>query len=141
MSIDQNKTIVRRYLEEAVSQGNISAMERYVSPDIVFTSPYTPQPIHGIEGFKQMIGLLHTAFPDLKIHEEDALCEGNTVATRWFATGTHRGDFMGHKPSGRQFKISGQSIYRIKDGKIVEGWVNDDSLGMLQQLGIIPIPS
>jgi predicted ester cyclase len=50
-------------------------------------------------------------FPDLKIHEEDALGDGETVATRWFATGTHQGDFMGHAPSGRQFKISGQSIY------------------------------
>lgn len=141
MTVEQNKTIVRRYLEEVVSQGNVSAMERYVSADIIFTSPYTPAPIHGIEGFKQMIGMLHTAFPDLKIREEDALGEGNTVATRWFATGTHQGDFMGQKPSGRQFKISGQSIYVIKDGKIVEGWVNDDSLGMLQQLGIIPMPS
>jgi len=141
MSVEQNRTIVRRYLEEAVSKGSMSAIETYVSRDIVFTSPYTPQPINGIEGFKQMIGMLHAAFPDLKIHEEDALCEGNTVATRWFATGTHRGDFMGHKPSGRQFKISGQSIYRIKDRKIVEGWVNDDSLGILQQLGIIPVPS
>jgi len=76
MSIDQNKTIVRRYLEEAVSQGNISAMERYVSPDIVFTSPYTPQPIHGIEGFKQMIGMLHTAFPDLEPIRITLLPEG-----------------------------------------------------------------
>ncbi len=141
MSVEQNKTVVRRYLEEAVSKGSVSAIETCVSPHIVFTSPYTPEPINGIEGFKQMIGMLHTAFPDLKIHEEDSLAEGNTVATRWFATGTHQGDFMGQKPSGKQFKISGMSIYRIKDGKIVEGWVNDDSLGMLQQLGILPVLS
>ncbi|RIK39586.1 MAG: ester cyclase [Chloroflexi bacterium] len=141
MSVEQNKSIVRRYLEEAVSQGNMSAIEAYVSPHLVFTSPYTPEPINGIEGFKQMIGMLHTAFPDLKIHEEAALGEEDMVATRWFATGTHRGDFMGHKPSGRQFKISGQSIYRVQDGKIVEGWVNDDSLGMLQQLAIIRMPA
>lgn len=141
MSVEQNKSIVRRYLDEAVSKGDVSAIETYVASGIVFTSPYTPEPIKGIEGFKQMIAMLHTAFPDLQIHEEDALGEGNTVATRWFATGTHQGDFMGHRPSGRHYKISGQSIYRLSEGKIVEGWVNDDSLGMLQQLGILSMPS
>lgn len=138
MYLEQNKTIVRRYLEEAVSTDNMSAIDTYISPDIVFTSPYTPEPIHGIEGFKQMIGMLHTAFPDLTIHEEAILAEGDTVATRWVATGSQQGEFMGSPPSGKRFKISGQSIYRIRNGKITEGWVNDDSLGMLQQLGMIP---
>ena len=93
----------------------------------------------GSNGFKQMISTLHDAFPDLTIHEEAILAEGDTVATRWVATGTQEGDFIGSPPSGRRFKISGQSIYRVRDGKIVEGWVNDDSLGMLQQLGMIPM--
>lgn len=138
MSTEQNKAIVRHYLQEAVSQGSMSAIEKYVSPGVVFASPYTPEPIQGIEGFKQMIGMLHTAFPDLNIQEEGAIAEGDAVSTRWSATGTHQGDFMGSKPSGRRFRISGQSIYTVKDGKITEGWVNDDSLGMLQQLGLIP---
>lgn len=63
------------------------------------------------------------------------------MASRWTATGTHRGDFMGHPASGRQFSISGISIYRLRDGKIAEGWVNDDSLGMLQQLGLLVVPA
>jgi steroid delta-isomerase-like uncharacterized protein len=139
--IDQSKSIVRRYLDQAVSQGSASAMDDLVSPQVVFSSPYTPEPIRGIEGFKQMIGMLHQAFPDLKIHEAETLAEGEMVASRWTATGTHRGDFMGHAPSGRQFSISGISIYRVKDGKIAEGWVNDDSVGMLQQLGLLGVPA
>jgi len=138
-TVEHNKTLVRRYLEEAVSRGGVAAIDTFVSPNVIFTSPYTPAPIHGIEGFKQMIGMLQTAFPDLQIHEEAVLAEGDTVASRWYATGTHQGEFMGHPPSGKLFHISGMSIYRIKDEKIVEGWVNDDSLGMLQQLGIIPM--
>ena len=135
--IDQNKSIVHRYLEQAVSQGSGSAIDDLVSAQVVFSSPYTPEPIRGIEGFKQMIGMLHGAFPDLKIHEAQTLAEGDTVASRWTATGTHRGEFMGHPPSGRQFSISGISIYRVEGGKIAEGWVNDDSLGMLRQLGLL----
>ncbi len=137
---EQNKTLVRRYLDEVVSQGNLAKADEFVGQDLIFTSPYTPEPIHGIEGFKQMIGMLHVAFPDLRITEEAVIAEGDVVASRWFATGTHQGEFMGAGPSGRQFKISGMSIYRIAEGKIVEGWVNDDSLRMLQQLGLLPVP-
>lgn len=134
------KTIVQRYLKEAVSGGHVAAIEAYVSPQIVFTSPYTPQPVQGLEGFKQMIGMLNSAFLDFKVEEEEAIAEGDTVATRWVASGTHTGgDFLGHPPSGRSFRISGMSLYRVQDGKIVAGWVNDDSLGMLQQLGLLPV--
>jgi steroid delta-isomerase-like uncharacterized protein len=141
MQTQHNKTIVQRYLEEAVSRGSETAIEAYVSPDVVFTSPYTPQPIHGIAGIKQMIAGLHVAFPDLQIREEAVVEEGDIVASRWVATGTQTGDFMGNSPSGRPYKITGMSFYRVKDGKIVEGWVNDDTLGMLQQLGVIPLPA
>jgi steroid delta-isomerase-like uncharacterized protein len=137
--LDQSKSIVRRYLDQAVSQGSASAIDELVSREVVFSSPYTPEPIRGIDGFKQMIAMLHGAFPDLKIHEAQTLAEGETVASRWTATGTHRGEFMGHPPSGREFSISGISIYRVKDGKIAEGWVNDDSLGMLRQLGLLGV--
>jgi len=135
------KAIVHRYLEQAVSGGDPGTIDALVSPQVVFTSPYTPEPIRGIEGFKQMIGMLHEAFPDLRVHEAEALGEGDTVASRWTATGTHRGEFMGSPPSGRSFSITGISMYRVQGGKIAEGWVNDDSLGMLQQLGLLPAPA
>jgi steroid delta-isomerase-like uncharacterized protein len=142
MSKLEPKAIVQRYLKEGVSGGNMAALDAYVAQQIVFTSPYTPAPIHGIEAFKQMIGMLNAAFPDLKIEEEEAIAEGDTVATRWFASGTHTGsDFAGHPASGRAFRISGISLYKVQAGKIVAGWVNDDNLGMLQQLGMLPLPA
>ncbi len=138
----QPKTIVQRYLKEAVSGGNMQALDAYVSPQVVFTSPYTPEPIHGIEGFKQMIGMLNAAFPDFKVEEEEAIAEGDTVATRWFASGTHTGsEFLGHPASGCAFHIAGLSLYKVQEGKIVTGWINDDNLGMLQQLGLLPVPA
>jgi len=137
---EQNKNLVRRYLDEVVSQGKLAQAGEFVEPNLIFTSPYTPEPIHGLEGFKQMIGMLHAAFPDLRISEEAMVAEGDIVASRWYASGTHQGEFMGAPPSGKSFKITGMSFYRIADNKIVEGWVNDDSLGMLQQLGLLPAP-
>jgi steroid delta-isomerase-like uncharacterized protein len=142
MSNLEPKAIVQRYLKEGVSGGNMAVLDNYVSPQIVFTSPYTPTPIHGIEAFRQMIGMLNAAFPDLQVAEEEAIAEGDTVATRWFASGTHTGsDFAGRPASGRAFRISGLSLYKVQAGKIVAGWVNDDNLGMLQQLGILPVPT
>jgi steroid delta-isomerase-like uncharacterized protein len=134
----EDKTLVRQYLEQIVTKGDLLRAEEFLSPKLVFTSPYTPEPIYGLEGFKQMIAMLHTAFPDLQITEEQMIAEDHTVAARWVASGTHLGNFMNLPPSGRRFEITGMSFYRVEDGRIVEGWVNDDNLGMLRQLGAIP---
>jgi steroid delta-isomerase-like uncharacterized protein len=140
MSAEQNKAIVRRYFEQVVNGNDRAAAEQLVAPDLVFTSPYTPAPTRDRASFLGMIGMLHAAFPDLTLVERDAVAEGDRVATRWTVSGTHRGEFMGLPATGRRFTITGMSIYRVAGGKIVEGWVNDDSLGMLQQLGALPAP-
>lgn len=139
MSTDRNKAVVRRYLESVVSQGDFATADELVAPDVVFASPYTPEPTHGRDAFKGMIGALRAAFPDLRIDERDALAEADLVATRWIASGTHTGaPFAELPPTGRRFEITGMSIYRVVDGRIVAWWVNDDSVGMLRQLGAIP---
>lgn len=140
MSTDPRE-IVRRYLEHYVSRGDEAAADDLVAEEIVFASPYTPQPVHGLAAFKQMISGLRDAFPDLAIREEALIAEGDLVAARWVASGTHAGaPFAGLEPSGRRFEIAGMSFYRVREGKIVAGWVCDDSLGMLTQLGALPAP-
>lgn len=139
MSTELNKAAVRRYLERYVGGGDDAVADELVHADVVFASPYSPEPVHGLDAFKGMIGGLRAAFPDLAIREEDAVAEGELVAARWVATGTHTGGpFAGLEASGRRFEITGMSFYRVRDGLIVEGWVNDDSLGMLGQLGALP---
>jgi len=64
--------------------------------------------------------------------------EGETVMVRWFCRGTHKGDLNGISPTGKQITISGISIARFANGKMVEGWVNWDALGLMQQLGVVP---
>jgi steroid delta-isomerase-like uncharacterized protein len=142
MSTERNKAIVRRYLDRVVSRGDFTLAAELLAPDLVFASPYTPEPARGRPAFEAMIAGLRAAFPDLAIEEREAIAEGDLVATRWIASGRHTGAaFNGLPASGRRFEITGMSIYRVVDGRIVEGWVNDDSLSMLQQLGALPAPA
>jgi steroid delta-isomerase-like uncharacterized protein len=137
----QAKEIVRRYLSEVVSGGRLDLADALVAQDLVFASPYTPEPTRDRETFKQMIAGIHAAFPDFFLTELDVVGEGELVASRWVAGGTHTGAAFGPLPAtGRSFEITGMSIYRVRDGRIVEGWVNDDTLGMATQLGMIPAP-
>ena len=91
------------------------------------------------EGHRQFSQAMVTAFPDLDRRIEDLFADGDRVAVRWTATGTHTGDFMGIPPSGTTATSSGITIFRIADGRIVEEWGHSDMLGLLQQLGAIPV--
>jgi len=79
-----------------------------------------------------------TGFPDLALTVEFTITEEDKVAVRWTATGTHSGDFRGIPPTGKPINIAGVAIYRVAGGKIVEGWSQPDTLGLLQQIGVIP---
>ena len=78
------------------------------------------------------------AFPDAQIIIEDQLAEGDMVATRWTARGTHQGELLGVPPSGNRVEVAGMTISRAEGGKIAEEWNNYDALGLMQQIGAIP---
>ena len=107
---EQHKAHIRRYFQEIVSKGNLEAIPNFVAPDIVFWGPYTSQPIQGLQGFRELIAMLQAAFADLQISEEEMVVEGDTVATRWTVSGTHRGEFMGTGPSGEPFQFTGTAL-------------------------------
>jgi steroid delta-isomerase-like uncharacterized protein len=133
-----NKNLVLRYLERVISEGDYSTLSECVAQDVAYSSCYTFQPVRGLVAYQEMVVALRRGFPDLHITVEDCLAEDDRVAARWTANGTHTGEFMGFPPSNRKVMIKGMSMYRIADGKIVEGWLNEDSLGILQQIGLIP---
>ncbi len=134
----ENKAIVRRLLEELWNKGNLSLADEILATNYVHHDPSTPDFGRGPEGEKKRATLYRTAFPDLQLAIEDMVAEGDRVVTRWTARGTHKGDLSGIAPTAKQFTLTGVSIDRISGGKIVEGWVNWDALGMFQQLGIVP---
>jgi steroid delta-isomerase-like uncharacterized protein len=134
----QNKSIARKVFEDIQSQGNLALIDEIVASDYVGHTP--PADIHGPEGAKQYDALLREAFPDLQITVEDQIAEGDKTVTRWTFQGTHKGQFQGMPPTGKQVTMSGMTIFRVANGKIVEGWNNPDLLSMLQQLGAVPAP-
>ena len=136
---EENKAIVRRVYEQVWSKGNLDVVDELCAADFVLHDPAQPG-IRGPEGYKQIVTGNRTAFPDLQITVEDQLAEGDKVATRWTTTGTHQGEFAGIPATGKRGGVTGTTIARVVGGKIVEERSNWDTLGLLQQLGAIPVP-
>lgn len=132
-----NKTVSRRLTEEAFNQGKYDVIEEVVAPTFVNHDPATGD-TKGPEGTRELIEGYRTAFPDIKITIEEQIAEGDLVVTRWTGTGTHKGELMGIAPTGKGTTVTGVTIDKIKDGKIVESWNNWDTLGLLRQLGVVP---
>jgi steroid delta-isomerase-like uncharacterized protein len=134
-----NITVVRRLLDEAFNEGRLETVDETVASDFVGYDPALPEPIRGIAAEKDVVSGYRHAFPDLHIRIDDVIAEGDKVVTRWTARGTHRGDLWGIEPTGKEATVTGISIDRVEDGRIVEAWTNWDTLGMMQQLGVIPV--
>jgi len=137
MSEEGNKTLVRRFYEECFNQRNLALVDELCSTTHVFHNP--PTTLRGRDEFKQLLSLYITAFPDARFTVEDQIAEGDRVASRYTFRGTHQGELMGIAPTGKQVTVTGMIINRIVNGKSEEGWLNFDALGMLQQLGAVPI--
>jgi steroid delta-isomerase-like uncharacterized protein len=139
MSTEENKALVRRFVDEAQSRGNVDAIDELCSPEFVNHSAPPGVPSNR-EGIKQVTAMFRQAFPDSYFTVEDMVAEGDKVATRKTFHGTHQGEFMGISPTGHQVSIGLIDIVRIADGKVVEHLSMGDNLGMMQQLGVIPTP-
>ncbi len=134
MSTDANKDLVCRY-QEAHNTNNLAALDAIVAADLI-THSLMPGVPPGLEGGKLVHGVAVAAFPDFRADIEDLIAEGDKVVARMIFRGTHTGgEFMGIPPSGRSFAFTATAIFRIANGKIVEHWGEEDSVGWLQQLG------
>jgi len=133
MSVEKNKAILHRYVEEIWNQGKLAVIDELVAPTMIVHFPGFDT--KGLEEYRQSFTLFRTAFPDLHSTIEHVVAEGDMVATRWVNQATHKGTYMGIAPTGRQVSWTSSSIYRIVDGKVAESWSDMDSLGLLQQLG------
>jgi steroid delta-isomerase-like uncharacterized protein len=137
---EKNKQHVRRAVEEIWNGARYEKMEEYVSRNFVGHATSTSQEVEGAEGAKQFFIELRNAFPDIHFTITDQVAEGDKVVTFWEAKGTHMGDFKGLPPTGKHFRITAIDIDRLEHGKVVECWTNMDALGLLQQLGVVPVP-
>ena len=136
---EENKAIFRRFVEEWFNQGDLDAFNELVSPDFVnHSAPPGVPPTR--EGWKQLATMFKAAFPDMHLHIEDEITEGDRITIRFTGHGTHRGELMGIPVTGKEVNFAGINIARIAGGKIMERWEEFDMMGMMQQLGVIPAP-
>ena len=139
MSAEENKALVRRFVDEVQSGGNIDLIDEICSPEFVNHSAPPGLPAD-CEGIKILTNMFRGAFPDSYFTVEDMIAEGDKVATRKTFHGTHEGESMGIPPSGKTVTIGLIDLVRISEGMVVEHWSMGDNLGMMRQLGVIPQP-
>ncbi len=126
MTIQSNKDLVQRYLDALSGKEKPSdVIDRYVDD----------------AELKEHIDMFEASFPRYELLLDDIVAEGDRVAVRTTFRGVHKGDFQGIAATGKEVTIPVMLTYRVAGDKIVQHWMNADSLSLLQQLGALPVPA
>jgi steroid delta-isomerase-like uncharacterized protein len=132
-----NKAIVRRYVEQVLNEQRLDLAEEFLAENIELHGSGIPP---GMEVVEQWLAAFATAFPDGYTIIEDMVAEDDQVVARTVFNGTHKAEMQGIPATGKAISMPGITIFRLDNGKIAEGWLVNDNLRMMQQLGIIPGP-
>jgi predicted ester cyclase len=138
-SVDENKDVMRRHVEEIWNKGNLEVADEVFHPAAI--TPTAPQLPPGPDGCKVAARIFREAFPDFRMTIEDVLGEDDKVVARYRQHGTHEGELFGIPPTGRQVDFEEIALLRFADGRIVSSWFQTDLLTMMTQLGVVPAPS
>lgn len=133
-SVEENKEILRRHVEEIWNQGNLDAADELFHPQAI--TPYAPQLPPGPDGCKVAAQMFRNAFPDFHMTIEDLIGEEDRVVARFRQKGTHQGELFGIPPTGKPVDFEEISLLKIVDGKIAVSWFETDLLKMMSQLGV-----
>jgi len=134
----ENSSLIRRWFEEVWNKGRMEAIDEMASPDAIGHGQAQHDTDIGLKEFRIFATDLRRAFPDFKVTIDRVIEQGDIVVARWTTTMTHKGAFLGFPATGKKVTVSGTSMQRIENGKIVEGWDNWDQLGLLVQIGAVP---
>jgi predicted ester cyclase len=138
MSIEENKNVIRRIYDNEAVRRDLAYLDDLVAPNVVNHNPF-PGSGPGIEGVKQAVGAMLGLFPDARFTIDDMIAEADRVAVRVTLHGTHRGSFMGRPPTGAAVASTETIVFRVVAGKVVETWASRDDLGLMKQLGVMPM--
>lgn len=146
MTTEENKALVRRAYLEGLNERNMDIIDEVFSRDYVSHFPGQPS-TRGLDPLKAVLNAFFDSFPDIVFSVEDQLAEGDRVALRWLAKGTHLGTWRGFPPrgagvppTGRPVVLHATDVYLIGDGKIIEEWNTLEQFAVLEQIGAVPIP-
>jgi steroid delta-isomerase-like uncharacterized protein len=132
-----SRAIIQRFIEEILNQKKLAVADEIVAEDFIELDPF-PGQAQGRQGLKDVLAMFFSGFPDLCWVIEEQIAEGDKIMTRFTWTGSHQGAFMRIPPTGRQVKVKGVVIDRVVDGRMVDSRILMDSMGMMQQLGVLP---
>jgi steroid delta-isomerase-like uncharacterized protein len=139
MGLEENKAVVRRFVEEVQSQHRLDLVDELFAPDFLTVVPTGMPPApRGTAYFKQFYTTMLQAFPDLQVTIHDQIAEGDKVTTRKTLRGTHQGEFMGIPPTGKEVELLVIDIFRVTRGKLSEHWGTWDRLSLLEQIEAMP---
>lgn len=140
MSVEENKAAARRFFEDVWTRGDVTQTSNFLAENFVAHNAFDIK-IAGPDEYSRVVTAYREGFPDLVSTVEDVLAEGDLVAVRGTDRGTHRGEFMGHLPTGRTVTTTWIVIYRMEGAKAAEGWLETDAKRLLEQVGEPPDPS
>jgi steroid delta-isomerase-like uncharacterized protein len=136
MSNVDAKNLVVMFIEKVWNNADLAALDELTTEAYAYS--LGGQPPRNKATMKQFLQSVHTAFPDWSVRIEDIAARDNIVAVRWVGEVTHQGMFNGIPATGKKISVCGINMYAIEEGKISREWEQMDSLGMLQQLGVLP---
>jgi steroid delta-isomerase-like uncharacterized protein len=136
VSLDDNKALVRRFIDEIFVQGRSEAVDELLADD--FVGHTWPSTGHPKDDLKAAIGRTSKALASPRFTIDDMIAEGDRVAVRLTAQATQVGEFMRMPPSGKTYSIGEIHIFRVNAGKVTEHWHQFDQMGMMTQLGAMP---
>ena len=130
-----NTQIVLHFIEECWNAGRTERVAENLAADVRFHDAVFPNLSAGANNMRQHIEACRRGFPDIQFQIDETISERNEVVIHWTARGTHQGDFLGMHPTNRKAIVTGTSIYRLKNGRIVEQWAHWNLMTMMEQLG------
>jgi steroid delta-isomerase-like uncharacterized protein len=133
-NIEQNKELVRGYVQAILVERDFSKFSQFTAPGFYIDRSAVPEAITGADALHSQMDMLYTAFPDLDLSIVNMVAEGDMVVVRFAAPGTHTGDFAGIPATGKRATWKGLVMYHVVDGKIKEAWANWDDWGLIEQL-------
>ena len=135
---EANKAVARRLVEEIFNRGDMQAFDQLIADGYVNHHMPVPDIPGNKEGFRELVNATRHAFPDVRVHIEDLVSEGNFVVFHDAAEATSQGDFLGVPPNGQHLEWTEIHFLKVEGNQIVEHWSNFDQLGILRQLGAVP---
>ena len=131
-------TLGRRFFEEVLGKGDWSVGAEIMAADVVMHHPSSPTPIAGFEAVKGFLSAFRAGFPNMQMNVDDAFGTEEKAAVRWRMEGAQTAELFGIPPTGKSVSVKGISVVQVAGNKIVADWVAEDTLGLMQQLGVIP---